>query len=282
MLAINTDYKSSIDNPEPYLKHIAETGFSQVHWSHQFGSDYLYTEDEIDQIARWLRSYELTVNDLHASSGEKNHYYSENEDIRLAGVELVKNRIHMANRLGTDVIVLHLPRPPEEGNKSFAYWEAVHRSMDILIPYARERSVRIAFENLLSNHTTLEKILAAYNPSEVGICYDPGHGNIDGGGLDFAEAVKDRLIAFHLNDNDTTSDQHNLIFSGVVDWDRLAQIIAASAYDKEYMTMEIVMTMEPGINYSGDEAQFLSQAMESGLIFHKMVTDARKENPEVR
>ena len=115
----------------------------------------------------------------------------------------------------------------------------------------------------------------------MGICYDPGHGNIDGGGLDFAEAVKDRLIAFHLNDNDTTSDQHNLIFSGVVDWDRLAQIIAASAYDKEYMTMEIVMTMEPGINYSGDEAQFLSQAMESGVKFHKMVTDARTENSEV-
>ena len=281
MLAINTDYKSSIDNPEPYLKQIADNGFSQVHWCHQFGSDYLYAEDEIDQIGRWLRSYELTVNDLHASSGEKNHYYSEKEDIRLAGMELVKNRIHMANRLATDVVVLHLPMQPEEGNKSFAYWEAVHRSMDSLIPYARERNVRIAFENLSSNHRTLEKVLAAYSPSEVGICYDPGHGNIDGGGLDFAEAVKDRLIAFHLNDNDATSDQHNLIFSGVADWDRLAQIIAASAYDKEYMTIEIAMPKEPANIYTGDEAGFLSQAMESGLKFHKMVADARKENTEV-
>ena len=282
MLAINTDYKSSIDNPEPCLKRIADAGFSQVHWCHQFGSDYLYAEDEIDQIARWLRFYQLTVNDLHASSGATNHYYSENEDIRLAGLELVKNRIHMANRLGTDVIVLHLPRPPDEADKNDAFWEGVNRSMDELIPYARERGVRIAFENLLSNHATLQKILAAYNSSEAGICYDPGHGNIDGGGLDFAEAVKDRLIAFHLNDNDSTADQHRLIFSGVVDWDRLAQIIAASAYDKEYMTMEIVMTMEPGNIYTGDEAGFLSHAMESGVKFHKMVTDARKENPEVR
>ena len=122
-------------------------------------------------------------------------------------MELVKNRIHMANRLGADVIVLHLPRQPDEADKNIAFWEAVHRSMDNLIPYARERSARIAFENLNpGHHRTLEKILAAYNPSEVGICYDPGHGNIDGGGLDFAEAVKDRLIAFHLNDNDSTSD----------------------------------------------------------------------------
>ena len=78
--------------------------------------------------------------------------------------------------------------------------------------FARERGVRIAFENLLGNHTTLHKVLAAYDPSsDVGICYDPGHGNIAGDGLEFAEAVKDRLIAFHLNDNDSTADQHGLI-----------------------------------------------------------------------
>ena len=274
MLAINADYINSHGNPEPRLRQIADAGFSQIHWCHHFGSDYIYTADEIDQIARWLRSYRLTVNDLHASAGERNHYYSEHEAIRLAGVALVKNRIHMANRLDTDVIVLHLPRP-DEADKSIAFWEAVHRSMDGLLPYARERGVRIAFENLLSNHVTVHKVLAAYSPSDVGICYDPGHGNMAGDGLDFAEAVKDRLIAFHLNDNDGTADQHRLIFSGTVDWDRLARIIAASAYDKEYMTIELRMPKEPENIYAGDEAGFLAQAMASGLKFHKMVADAK-------
>ena len=274
MLAINADYINSYGKPEPRLRHIADAGFSQIHWCHHFGSDYIYSDDEIDQIVRWLRSYELTVNDLHASAGEKNHYYAANEDIRLAGLELVKNRIQMAYRLGTDVIVLHLPNP-DEADKSIAFWEAVHRSMDVLIPYARERNIRIAFENLLSNHATLEKILATYDPLDVGICYDPGHGNISGDGLDFADAVKDRLIAFHLNDNDSTGDQHGLIFSGTVDWDQLAQIIAASAYDKEYMTIELRMPKEPGNIYAGDEAGFLAQAMATGLKFHKMVADAR-------
>ena len=206
------------------------------------------------------------------------NYYAANEDIRLAGLELVKNRIHMANRLGTDVVVLHLPREPEEADKHAAFWEAVHRSMDILIPYARERGVRIAFENLLDNHRTLHNVLATYDPSDVGICYDPGHGNLAGDGLDFAEAVKDRLIAFHLNDNDSTADQHRLIFSGTVDWDRLAQIIAASAYDKEYMTIELSMRKEPGNIDAGDEAAFLSSAMASGLQFHQMVADLRLDS----
>lgn len=275
MLAINADYIDSSGNPQPRLRQIAAAGFSQIHWCHHFGSDYIYSDDEIDQITRWLQSYELTVNDLHASAGETNHYYAEKENIRLAGLELVKNRIQMANRLGTDVIVLHLPRQPDDAEKNVAFWDAVHRSMDILIPYARERNIRIAFENLLSNHRTLHKVLTAYDPSDVGICYDPGHGNISGDGLEFAEAVKDRLIAFHLNDNDSSSDQHRLIFSGTVDWDRLARIIAASAYDKEYMTIELAMPKEPGNIYAGDEAGFLAEAMASGLKFHKMVADAR-------
>ncbi|MCY4021012.1 MAG: sugar phosphate isomerase/epimerase [Chloroflexi bacterium] len=278
MLAINADYINSHGKPEPRLRQIADAGFSQIHWCHHFGSDYIYSDDEIDRIARWLRSYQLTVNDLHASAGERNHYYAEHEAIRLAGLELVKNRIHMANRLGTDVIVLHLPRQAEEADKHAAFWEAVHRSMDELLPFARERGVRIAFENLLDNHRILHKVLAAYDPSDVGICYDPGHGNISGGGLDFAEAVKDRLIAFHLNDNDSTADQHGLIFSGSVDWDRLARIIAASAYDKEYMTIELRKPTEKGNIYTGDEAAFLAQAMASGLKFHKMVADARLDS----
>ena len=96
MLAINADYINSYGNPEPRLRQIADAGFSQIHWCHHFGSDYIYSDDEIDQITRWLRSCQLTVNDLHASAGERNHYYAANEDIRLAGLELVKNRIHMA------------------------------------------------------------------------------------------------------------------------------------------------------------------------------------------
>jgi sugar phosphate isomerase/epimerase len=272
MLAINTDYKASDDNPEPYLQQIAEAGFTHIHWCHHWYSDHLYSEAEINGISRSLQSLGLTVNDLHASAGKNAFYYSEDEAARLARVDLVKNRIHMANRIGTDVIVLHIPEQPEQSKENIDFWDAVHRSMDLLVPFARERNVRIAFENLFpANYITLEKVLAAFNPSDVGICYDPGHGNIVGGGLDFLEKVKDRLIALHLNDNDTTADQHNYIFSAVADWDRLARIIAASAYDKKTMTMELA------INATGivDEADFLAQAMKTGLKFNTMVKNAR-------
>ena len=274
MLAINTDYKKEDkDNPDPYLRQIAEAGFTHIHWCHHWGDDYLYAEDEVGQIADWLKTYALTVNDLHATQGQKNHYLSEQEDARLAGVALLKNRMQMAVRLGTDVIVLHLPTEPEQDEKKQAFWERFEKSMEAVIPYARKWGVRIAFENLfpLSNHKTLEKALKRHPPEDVGICYDSGHGHIVGGGLEFLEGVKDRLIALHLNDNDSSRDQHKLLFTATIDWERLAQIIGSSSYDKECMTMELFIH-STGIK---DEKVFLAEAMETGSKFVRMVDAVR-------
>ena len=62
---------------------------------------------EIRQIERWLREFNLAVNDLHGSAGREKAWGSPREYERLAGVELVKNRIDMAARLGTDVVIMH-------------------------------------------------------------------------------------------------------------------------------------------------------------------------------
>jgi sugar phosphate isomerase/epimerase len=109
-------------------------------------------------------------------------------------------------------------------------------------------------------------VLAEYSPNEIGICYDSGHGNIMGDGLDFLEEVKDRLLVLHLNDNDSTGDQHKLLFSATVDWERIAGIIAASTYNKP-------LSMELSVRYSGieDMFDFLAQAMTTGKIFSQMV-----------
>lgn len=104
MLSITSDYASGTGSPEPYLKRIAGAGFSHVHWCHHWHSDFIYSDHEIDQIARWMGEYGVKLNDLHASAGIEKFWISAREYERLAGVELVKNRIHMAARLSSDVI----------------------------------------------------------------------------------------------------------------------------------------------------------------------------------
>jgi sugar phosphate isomerase/epimerase len=268
MLSVTTDYAADTGCPEPYLRRIADHGFTHVHWCHHWNTDFLYADCEIEQIARWMTEFGLGLTDLHASDGREKRWVSPREYERQAGVELVKNRIGMAARLGSDVIIMHLGTPPDDEAGAAAFWEQLWRSLDDLQPFARRHGVRIAIENGVFAH--IRRVFDRYPPDYVGLCYDCGHGNLTKNGLDEADALKDRLISMHLHDNDGHSDQHKQLFSGVVDWPRLAGILARSGYGKW-------INMETTIHKSGftDEDAFLSHVFETGTRFSAMVAAAK-------
>jgi sugar phosphate isomerase/epimerase len=260
MLSITTDYAKDVGDPSPYLRHIAEAGFSHIHWCHQWNTDFLYAASEIEQIQKWLQEFGLQLLDLHGSAGVEKTYASSEEYRRRAGVELVRNRIEMIARLSADVVIMHVPGDPEAA--------PVRRSLDELEPFCRERGVRIAIEN--GRFDAIRKLLSEYDPGYLGLCYDSGHGNT-GGGLDHLDALKDRLISVHLHDNDGTGDLHQLIFLGTVDWARLARILAESAYTK-------MPSMEVSMGRSGipDETAFLQKAFEDGTTFARMIAECKR------
>ncbi|MEW6354976.1 MAG: sugar phosphate isomerase/epimerase family protein [Planctomycetota bacterium] len=266
---MTTDYAADRGCPEPYLRRIADAGFSHVHWCHQWNTDFLYSASEIEQIEKWLREYRLGILDLHASSGVEKGWFSPLEYERLAGVELVKNRIEMAARLSSDVIIMHVgePKTDEELGSRLG---RLRRSMDALAPFAEERGVRIALENGgPGSLLVIEALLSEYGPESLGICYDSGHGNMTGHrGLDWLDPLKARLISVHLHDNDGAGDQHKLLFTGTVDWRRLAGVLALSAYGK-------CVNMETSMRCSDikDEAAFLAKAFETGAAFSGMIKE---------
>jgi sugar phosphate isomerase/epimerase len=268
MLSVTTDYARDKGCPEEDLRRIAEAGFTHVHWCHQWNTDFLYSDWEIEQIAEWLKDFGLALTDLHASHGVEKAWGSSRDYERRSGVQLVVNRIDMTARLGGDVIIMHIGEEPSEEECREVFWTPLWRSLDELEPFARARGVRIAIEN--GDFPAIRKVLARYAPDYVGLCYDCGHGNLTPDGLDEADALKDRLISVHLHDNDGTSDQHDLLFSGSVNWDRLAGILAASAYSKP-------VSMELSMRNSGytDEAAFLAKGFETGMRFSGMV-DAKR------
>jgi sugar phosphate isomerase/epimerase len=259
-LSVTTDYARDQGDPSPYLRRIADAGFSHIHWCHHWNTDFLYSRCEVEQIRRWLADFGLTLLDLHASAGREKKWYSSREYEREAGVELVRNRIDMTATLGSDVIVMHIPGEPG--------CDPLRRSLDELEGFARERGVRIAIEN--GNFEAIGEVLTQRDPDYVGLCYDSGHGNIDGPGLDGLEALKARLIAIHLHDNDGTGDQHNLPMTGTVNWDRLTGILAQSAYDK-CLNLEVSMT-HSGIE---DEGEFLAATHDLASRLTGMVDEAR-------
>lgn len=270
MLSITTDYVKDTGCPEPYLGRIAAAGFSHIHWCHHWHTDFIYSEPEIDQIANWLSEFGLQVNDLHGTKGVEKAWVSPREYERLAGVELVKNRVHMAHRLGTDVVIIHVHREPDAPAERAIFWSQLSKSLDDVQAFATERGVKLAFENLGDNFATIQRILDEYSSDYAGVCYDSGHGHYTAGGLDFLECIKNRLISIHLHDNHGDRDEHNLPFSGTIDWVKLTALLAESAYAKP-INLEVA-TRNSGIK---DESEFLQKAFECGTILDRMVKDAR-------
>ncbi len=268
MLSMTSDYVSSHGSAEPYLRAIAAAGFSHVHWCHEWDTDKSYDDREIEQIGRWLRECGLKLNDLHASSGKRKCWGSLLEYERREGAELVKNRIEMTARLGADVIIMHLPSQLAPAERANPLWAGLFQSLDELQPLAKRRGVRIALEN--GDFDAVGGLLGQFGPEYLGLCYDSGHGNVSGDGLDRLETLKDRLISIHLHDNDGKSDLHRLPFTGTVDWARLARILAGSSYRKG-VSLESTMRHSP----IRQETEFLAGAYSAAARLEEMIERER-------
>ena len=246
-IAFASNFITSVGDPTGQLKAIAEAGFRHVHWCHHWNSDFQYCRDEIIQIGKWLKEFGLTLTDIHGSAGSEKDWSSPEEYQRKAGVELVLNRILMLDALGgSGVVVMHIPwyrtvTTPEQRRVIDACYAAVQKSIEELLPYCEKYNVCIAVENTVCDtFETISGLLNQFPEKYVGLTYDSGHGNghdrwtydppRPGDGLDQLEKWKHRLKAMHLHDNDSSSDAHRELFSGTIDWARLAKIIGTSSY----------------------------------------------------
>ena len=270
LLAMTTEYAVSRGCPEPYLRRIAEAGFTHIHWAHHFNTDFMYGDSEIEQIAWWLEDYGLTLLNVHGSVGFEKNYSSLLEYERQAGVDLIRNRIDFAARLSASVVILHLPIKPET-IRDQAFWDQVSRSFEDVSRFAYERGVRIAIENRpADDFIWLRMLLNRFDSDLMGLCYDAGHGNIGPCGLVHLDALRDRLLAIHLHDNDGAGDQHDLPFSGTVAWQKLIPLLAGSAYQGP-------ITIESNIRgYDMTDDVFLEKAYEAGLALDRMLNLARE------
>jgi len=258
LLSITSDYDISYGDPLPYIQRIAEVGFTHVHWCHQWDTDFLYSTAEIAQIRRWMDEFGLQTLNIHASHGREKRWDSLYDYQRLAGVELVRNRMEMAARLGADVIILHADAPYP--------LESQLRSLSDLEPLSRLLGVRIAVENLSGlTYQRLAALFTEFSPDFLGLCYDTGHGNQIPGSLDQLERMRERLIALHIHDNDGSADEHKLPFTGSIDWQRFMRIVQDSPYDKP-------LNLEVGYGRHKDmpEMDFLQAAYQAGMHLQEM------------
>jgi sugar phosphate isomerase/epimerase len=270
------------------VENVAKAGFSHISWLHDWEGDYIYSSSEMQYVRDMIRDLGLQCRTLHASEGGtrvkrkpdgtrefqnrykevdniRKDYTSTSEFIRLAGVELIKNRIDLASILGCYAMALHLQLPwklfEESPQAKDDYYRALFKSLDEIKPYAKNAGVQIAFENLICTplqyiEESFDRIFNRYEANYTGFCWDVGHGLLAAcieGSEDYyhlGEKYQERLILCHLQEagafklqrkdaKDPSSyddmqiyahDYHRAPFSGLkhIDWRRVAGILAVA------------------------------------------------------
>jgi sugar phosphate isomerase/epimerase len=248
----------------------------------------LYSSHEILQIRDWCDELGLKGKGVHATIGEKKSdlkdYSSFNDYNRLAGVELLKNRVDLAYILNAEAIVLHLIMPWEQIEKEEGFlathMKNVYRSFDELEPYCKTRHIRLCIENTGGDLDIIcgvyDGLFQRYDSDFLGFCFDTGHSilHCKENPLVFMERYNDRIFMIHAHDNHGENDQHLIPFEGIFNWEGFAKALARSPY-----TLPVVM--EPIFNDEKEGAReeqvekWLERIFEAGNRFTAMVEKYR-------
>ncbi|MBR4768060.1 MAG: sugar phosphate isomerase/epimerase [Lachnospiraceae bacterium] len=128
-------------------------------------------------------------------------------------------------------------------------WELNRRSYLRLVRTAKEYGVTICLENMFRTFHGKRFAATCNAPYEAvsyvdrlneeagskvfGFCLDTGHALLVGQDVkDFMTALGDRIVCFHVHDNNGIEDQHLAPYMGIQDWDRFIEGLAEIGFSR--------------------------------------------------
>ena len=215
-ISIGNAYAISMDE---VLQIIKNSGFDAI-------SPIWKSREALLEIVHTAKNLGLEIQSLHAPFTKAADMWSDKGDIcGPVKDELLKN-IDFCSECQIQVLVVHVWIGFDyKFEKDSLYYD----NFDEIVRYAKEKNVKIAFENTEGEEYLYALMEHFENDDTVGFCWDSGHEMCYNRSSDLLGKFGDRLIMTHLNDNlgisrfdgkiFWTDDLHLLPFDGVADWD---------------------------------------------------------------
>lgn len=200
------------------------------------------------EIARRLG---LEIQSLHAPFTRAANMWSSELDVcDPVKCELLKV-IDSCSELKIPVLVVHVWIGFDyKFEKESLYYD----NFDEIVSYAKEKNVKIAFENTEGEEYLYALMEHFENDDTVGFCWDSGHEMCYNRSCDLLAKYGDRLIMTHLNDNlgisrfdgkiFWTDDLHLLPFDGIADWNDNVSRLQKSRY-MPILNFELAIQSKP-------------------------------------
>ncbi len=181
------------------------------------------SENELVEIGERFRKAGLVMETFHLPHKDppNNDIAALYETDRLRAEGIMKRWIDIAAAAGATTGILHPTtrkgyRLEVEGMDRLI--SQLGKTLEALLKYGEQYNFKIALENMLpssgnrlgSSESHFEEILKRHDHPNLGFCLDTGHALVSHGpkAMDMFHFMKDRLIAFHLDDNAGDRDSH--------------------------------------------------------------------------
>lgn len=170
-------------------------------------------------LARWFADVELPSPSLHLPvdrPGE--NILSSRPTERQRALDEMKRCLELCDLMSLRFVVLHVGEPGQKFNP--VVFEHTYAAIAIIQSFA---GVRVLLETLLNDIATFDRIQEFGNAAQIpniGICYDTGHGEMNG-----------QPDAIHLNDSKGGGDDHLWPFEGTRNWPALVERIVLSKFE---------------------------------------------------
>lgn len=198
-------------------------------------------EEEVRRVARSLKGEGIRIFSVHAPFGGEANLSALDEEARRRAVEVHKKVIRNAALAGAEVVIVH-PGVRASKEEIPRMEEVLPSSLSEVVREAERCGVKVALENMLPDHPgssadSIKEAVELISSPNLGVCFDTGHAHVVGGEIEAFEKLRDLIIAFHLQDNDSTHDMHLQPPYGTVDWKGIVEGIRSMGFESP-MTIE--------------------------------------------
>jgi sugar phosphate isomerase/epimerase len=170
-------------------------------------------------IARWFRENALPSPSLHLPFGRFE------EDVigmraleRQRALDEIKRCLELTDLLSLDFAVLHLGSSGQPFSP--VLFDYAYQAIATIQSFSGIRVLVETLSNEIATFDRIQEFKAAAQIQNVGICYDTGHGEMDG-----------KPDAIHLDDNYGSNDDHMWPYEGTRNWPAFIERMIALSFD---------------------------------------------------
>jgi sugar phosphate isomerase/epimerase len=168
------------------------------------------------EVSQWFRDNEMAPPSLHLPFEED--ILAARHIERQRALDEIKRCLELSDLMPLKYAVLHIGTTGQAYNP--VQFEHAYAVLSTIQSFAGLRVLIETLDNQIATFERISEFKAASQIAGVGICYDTGHGDLDG-----------PTDAIHANDNDGNNDDHLWPFEGSRNWPALVERLVLSSFE---------------------------------------------------